>query len=147
METKTILLADDNAEDIELTIAALDEYHLSNAVIVARDGVETLDYLFRRGAFAGRQNGDPILVLLDLKMPKLDGLEVLRQVKSDPKLKIIPIVVLSSSREEQDIVKGYHLGANAYVVKPVEFDKFMALVKHLGLFWALINEPPPMRAL
>lgn len=140
---KKILLVEDSEHDIELTIAALDGHHLANQVDVARDGAEALDYLYRRGAFAGRPNGFPIVVLLDLKMPRMDGLEVLRQMKSDPELKSIPVVMLTSSREEQDLVKSYDLGVNAYVVKPVNFKEFVDSVKQLGCFWALINEPPP----
>ena len=118
MEAKEILLAEDDPRDIELTLAALEEHNLANKVVVARDGVEALDYLYRRGQFAGRPAGHPVVVLLDLKMPKVDGLEVLRQVKDDPLLKTIPIVVLTSSRQDQDIVESYRLGVNAYVVKP-----------------------------
>jgi CheY-like chemotaxis protein len=143
MESKKVLLAEDSANDVELTLAALEEHHLANEVVVVRDGAEALDYLYRRGSFAARPAQRPVLILLDLKMPKVDGIEVLRQVKSDPTLKTIPIVVLTSSREEQDIIEGYRLGVNAYVVKPVGFEKFVEVVKHLSLFWLLINEPPP----
>jgi CheY-like chemotaxis protein len=143
MEVKTILLAEDDPRDVELTLAGLAEHNLANKVVVARDGAEALDYLYRRGQFAGRPNAHPVVVLLDLKMPKVDGLEVLRQVKGDPALKTIPIVVLTSSREDQDIVESYNLGVNAYVVKPVAFDKFVDVVKQTGLFWTLTNEPPP----
>ncbi len=142
-ESKTILLAEDNANDIELTLAALGEHHLANEVVVVRDGAEALDYLRRRGAYATRPPQPPVLVLLDIKMPKVNGLEVLREMKSDPNLKLIPVVALTSSREEQDILEGYRLGINAYVVKPVAFDKFLDVVKQLSLFWLLINEPPP----
>lgn len=145
MKTSRILLAEDSAQDVELTLSALAENNLSNSVDVARDGAEALDYLFRRGAHAARRSGDPVLILLDLKMPRVDGLEVLRAVKSDPRLRLIPVVVLTSSREEQDVVRSYELGVNAYVVKPVEFDKFVAAVRELGLFWMLLNEPPPGR--
>lgn len=138
-----ILLVEDSVHDIELTIAALDGHNLANKVDVARDGAEALDYLYRRGAFADRPLGRPIVVLLDLKMPRVDGLEVLRQMKSDPELKRIPVVMLTSSREEQDLVRSYELGVNAYVVKPVNFQQFLESVKQLGCFWALINEPPP----
>jgi CheY-like chemotaxis protein len=144
MKGKKVLLAEDSANDVELTLAALEEYHLANEVVVVRDGAEALDYLYRRGSFAGRSEQQPVLILLDLKMPKVDGLQVLRQVKNDPLLKNVPIVVLTSSREEQDIVEGYRLGTNAYVVKPVGFEKFVEVVKQLGLFWLLINEPPPV---
>ncbi len=146
MRTSRILLAEDSAQDVELTLSALAENNLSNSVDVARDGAEALDYLFRRGSHAARHSGDPVLILLDLKMPRVDGLEVLRAVKSDPRLRLIPVVVLTSSREEQDVVRSYELGVNAYVVKPVEFDKFVAAVRELGLFWMLLNEPPPGRS-
>ncbi len=141
---KKILLVEDNENDIELTISALDGHHLANQVDIARDGAEALDYLYRRGAFAGRDNSAPVVVLLDLKMPRVDGLEVLRQMKADPELKKIPVVMLTSSREEQDLVRSYELGVNAYVVKPVNFQQFVESVKQLGFFWALINEPPPV---
>lgn len=143
MKAKEILLAEDDPKDVELTLAALREYNLVNRIVVARDGVEALDYLCQRGQFANRPEGHPAVVLLDLKMPKVDGLEVLRQVKSDPALKTIPIVVLTSSRQEQDIVESYNLGVNAYVVKPVAFDKFVEVVRQIGLFWVLMNEVPP----
>jgi len=145
MKASRILLAEDSAQDVELTLEALGEHNLSNSVDVARDGAEALDYLFRRGAHATRPNGNPVLILLDLKMPRVDGLEVLRAVKADPRLRTIPVVVLTSSREEQDVVRSYELGVNAYVVKPVQFDKFVAAVRELGLFWMLLNEPPPER--
>lgn len=140
---KRILLAEDNERDVELTLAALDEHNLANEVIVARDGAEALDYLYVRGKFAGHANGLPVVVLLDLKMPKVDGLEVLRQMRSDPELKYVPVVMVTSSREEQDLVHSYELGVNAYVVKPVDFQKFVESVKQIGVFWAIINEPPP----
>jgi CheY-like chemotaxis protein len=142
-EIKRILLAEDDANDVELTVAALAEFHLANEVVVARDGAEALDYLYRRGSFAARPQGHPAVVLLDLKMPKVNGLEVLRQVKADPNLKSIPIVMVTSSREEADLVQSYELGANAYVVKPVDFQDFVRAVKDLGSFWAVLNEPPP----
>lgn len=145
MKASRILLAEDSAQDVELTLEALGEHNISNCVDVARDGAEALDYLFKRGAHAARQNGNPVLILLDLKMPRVDGLEVLRAVKADPRLRTIPVVVLTSSREEQDVVRSYELGVNAYVVKPVQFDKFVAAVRELGLFWMLLNEPPPER--
>ena len=140
MIMKKILLAEDDPNDVELILAALADHKLANEVVVARDGAEALDYLYRRGQFAKRPASQPMVVLLDLKMPKVDGLEVLRQVKSDPDLKTIPIVILTSSREEQDIIESYNLGTNAYIVKPVEFDKFIMAIKQLGLFWVLINE-------
>jgi CheY-like chemotaxis protein len=142
-ELKHILLAEDNANDVELTLAALRENHVINEIVVVRDGAEALDYLYRRNRFADRVGGNPALVLLDLKMPKVDGIEVLRQVKSAPALKTIPVVVLTSSREEQDLVRTYDLGVNAYVVKPIDFPEFMDAVKVLGGFWAVINETPP----
>jgi CheY-like chemotaxis protein len=143
MAARHILLVEDSENDVELTIAALAK-HVANTVDVARDGAEALDYLFRRGAFAGRTTGTPVLVMLDLKMPKVDGLEVLRTIKTDRTLKQLPVVVLTSSREQRDVVQSYELGVNAYVVKPVEFEKFVDAVKQLGLFWLLLNEPPPV---
>jgi CheY-like chemotaxis protein len=143
MDPKKILLAEDDPKDVELTLIALEEYNLANEVVVAKNGAEALDYLYCRGQFANRPPGNPVVVLLDLKMPKVDGLEVLRQVKSDPALKTIPIVMMTSSREDKDIVRSYGNGVNAYVVKPVAFDKFIDVVKQLGLFWVLTNETPP----
>lgn len=140
---KRILLVEDNNHDVELTLAALEEYNLANEVIVARDGAEALDYLYGRGKFAGHANGLPVVVMLDLKMPKVDGLEVLQQMRSDPALKAIPVVMITSSREEQDLLRSYALGVNAYVVKPVDFQKFVESIKQVGFFWAIINEPPP----
>lgn len=142
-ELKRILLAEDSRNDVELTLAALAEYKLANHIDVVRDGAEALDYLYARGAHAGRASGNPALVLLDLKMPKVDGLEVLRQVKGDPQLRTIPVVMLTSSREEGDLLRSYELGVNAYVVKPVEFGEFMGAVRQLGGFWAVVNEAPP----
>jgi CheY-like chemotaxis protein len=142
-EVKRILLAEDNANDVELTLTALHENHVANEVTVVRDGAEALDYLFKRNAYAHRTGGNPAVLLLDLKMPKVDGIEVLRQVKGDPQLRTIPVVVLTSSREEQDLVRTYDLGVNAYVVKPVDFLEFVDAVKLLGGFWAVVNEPPP----
>lgn len=139
---KDILLADDDPKDVELTLIAMDEYKLANQVVVVSDGAEALDYLYRRGKFAERTEGNPLVVMLDLKMPKVDGLEVLKQVKSDPVLKTIPIVILTSSRVEQDIIESYNLGVNAYVVKPVAFEKFLEVVKRISLFWILTNEYP-----
>jgi CheY-like chemotaxis protein len=137
------LLAEDNANDVELTLMALKTNRILNEVIVTRDGAEALDYLWRRGAYDGRATEDPALILLDLKMPKVDGLDVLRQLKATPMFKTIPIVVLTSSREESDLLTSYGLGVNAYVVKPVDFHDFVDAVKFLGGFWALVNEPPP----
>jgi CheY-like chemotaxis protein len=141
-DLKRILLAEDNANDLELTLSALESNHLANEVVVVRDGAEALDYLYARGAYAGRGGTVPALVLLDLKMPKVDGLEVLRQVKTDPVLRSIPVVMLTSSREEADLLRSYELGVNAYVVKPVDFGAFMDAVRQLGVFWAVINETP-----
>jgi CheY-like chemotaxis protein len=141
-ELKRILLAEDNPNDVELTLEALTEYNLANEVVVARDGAEALDYLYRRGDYMARSEGNPAVVLLDLKMPKVDGLEVLRQIKSDDGLKSIPVVVLTSSHEEKDLVASYELGTNAYVVKPVDFKDFVDAIKELGAFWAILNEPP-----
>ena len=138
-----ILLVEDDPNDVELTLTALEEYKLVNEVVVARDGEEAFDYLYRRGAFERRANGNPAVLLLDLKLPKVDGLEVLQQVRADEKLKMIPVVVLTSSHEERDLVASYRLGVNAYVVKPVDFHEFVNAVKDLGGFWALVNEQPP----
>jgi CheY-like chemotaxis protein len=140
---KRILLVEDCPEDAELTLRALAASHLANDVLHLRDGAEALDYVYRRGRFVDRPQDQPALVLLDLKMPKVDGIEVLRQVKSDQTLKTIPIVVMTSSREEGDLMRSYALGVNAYVVKPVRFQEFMEVVKQIGSFWAVINEPPP----
>ena len=138
-----ILIVEDDPNDVELTLTALDEYKLANEVVVTRDGEEALDYLYCRGTFKTRSNDNPAVLLLDLKLPKLDGLEVLQQIKSDEKLKMIPVVVLTSSHEEKDVVASYKLGVNAYVVKPVDFHEFVNAVKELGIFWAVINESPP----
>ena len=138
-----ILLVEDDPRDVELTMTALQEYNLSNEVVVARDGEEALDFLYSRGQFAERDSERPAVVLLDLKLPKVNGLEVLQQVRSDPRLKLLPVVVLTSSHEERDLVSSYELGVNAYVVKPVDFHAFVNAVRELGVFWALINEPPP----
>jgi CheY-like chemotaxis protein len=142
---RRILLAEDSENDIELTLAALAGHHVANEIVVVRDGVEALDYLRRKGAYADRSPENPALILLDLKMPRVDGIQVLREVKSDPALRSIPVVMLTSSREEQDVVNTYNLGVNAYVVKPVEFHDFMEAVKVLGQFWAVVNELPPPR--
>ena len=142
-ELGRILLAEDSEADVELTLAALGEHHLANEVVVVRDGAEALDYLRRQGAYAQRAPGQPAVMLLDLKMPRVDGLDVLRSLKADPELKHIPVVMLTSSREEQDLVESYRLGANAYVVKPVDFSQFVEAVEQIGMFWAVLNEPPP----
>lgn len=138
-----ILLVEDDPKDIDLTLAALGEYKLANEVIVVRDGAEALDYLHTKGNYRSRARENPAVVLLDLKLPKVDGLEVLREIRSDERLKLIPVVVLTSSREDRDMVASYKLGVNAYVVKPVDFHEFVNAVKELGVFWAVINEPPP----
>ncbi len=140
---RPILLAEDNPHDVELILAAMAEHNLANEVVICRDGVEALDYLYRRGSFSARRQGNPAVVLLDLKMPKVDGLEVLRTIKADASLKPIPVVMLTSSREERDLVQSYALGANAYVVKPVDFRSYFNALKALGIFWGGINEPPP----
>ena len=138
-----ILIVEDDPKDVELTLTALEDYNLANEVVVAHDGAEALDYLYCRGKFSTRSNGNPAVLLLDLKLPRIDGLEVLRQIKSDDALKMIPVVVLTSSHEEKDMVASYRLGVNAYVVKPVDFHEFVNAIKELGIFWAVINQPPP----
>src|ERR1700723_4817004 len=138
-----ILIVEDDPNDVELTLKALEEYNLANEVVVTRDGEEALDYLYCRGNFKTRSNDNPAVLLLDLKLPRRDGLEVLQQIKSDEKLKMIPVVVLTSSHEERDMVASYKLGVNAYVVKPVDFHEFVNAIKELGVFWAVINQPPP----
>src|ERR1700719_4476959 len=138
-----ILMVEDDPKDVELTLTALEDYNLANEVVVTRDGEEALDYLYCRGSFETRSSENPAVLLLDLKLPKVDGLEVLQQIKSDEKLKLIPVVVLTSSHEEKDVVASYKLGVNAYVVKPVDFHEFVNAIKELGVFWAVINEPPP----
>jgi len=143
---KRILLAEDDPKDVELTVNALSEYNLANDIFIVHDGAEALDYLYRRGAFAHEPVGNPIAILLDLKMPKVDGIQVLRQIKSDKNLQTIPVVILTSSRESQDLQTCYQLGVNAYVVKPVKFADFVEAVKEIGVFWALINEPHPNSA-
>ena len=138
-----ILMVEDDPKDVELTLTALEEYNLANEVVVTRDGEEALDYLCRRGSFTTRSNENPAVLLLDLKLPKVDGLEVLEQIKSDERLRMVPVVVLTSSREERDLVASYRLGVNAYVVKPVDFHEFVNAIKELGIFWGIINQPPP----
>jgi DNA-binding response OmpR family regulator len=142
-ELKRILLVEDDPRDVELILESLGDYNLANEVIVAKDGEEALDYLYHRGNFKARPNGNPAVVLLDLKLPKVNGMEVLRQIRSDDKLKMMPVVILTSSREEKDWVESYKLGVNAYVVKPVNFQEFVKAVKDVGAFWAVVNEPPP----
>jgi CheY-like chemotaxis protein len=141
-EFSEILLVEDNPNDVELILAALSENGLVNNIYVAHDGEEALNYLLRRGAYEARPMGNPKVVLLDLKLPKMDGLEVLERIKTDPDLKTTPVVMLTSSREERDLLRSYDLGTNAYVVKPMSFKKFIEAVKEVGLFWAVINQPP-----
>ncbi len=143
IKLKRILLVEDNPNDAELTLEALAEHNLANDVQWVRDGEEALDYLFCRGKYMEGTCNELAVILLDLKLPKVDGLEVLRVIKSTEKLKLLPVVVLTSSREERDLVESYELGVNAYVVKPVDFSEFMKAVEELGVFWALVNEPPP----
>jgi CheY-like chemotaxis protein len=138
-----ILIVEDDPNDVELTLTALEEYNLANEVVVTRNGADALDYLYCRGNYSTRSSENPAVMLLDLKLPKVDGLEVLKQVKADEKLKLIPVVVLTSSREEKDMVASYRLGVNAYVVKPVDFHEFVNAIRELGIFWAIINAPPP----
>jgi DNA-binding response OmpR family regulator len=138
-----ILMVEDDPKDVELSLTALEDYNLTNEVVVARDGEEALDYLYCRGSYKMRTSENPAVLLLDLKLPKIDGLEVLQTIKADEKLKMIPVVVLTSSREERDMIASYKLGVNAYVVKPVDFHEFVNAIKELGVFWAIINEPPP----
>lgn len=143
MSLKRLLLVEDSPRDAELILDALATQHLANEVVHVRDGAEALDYLFRRGSFADRSDGQPALMLLDLKMPKVDGMEVLRQLKADLALRVIPVVMMTSSREEQDLIRSYQLGVNAYVVKPLKFSEFMDAVRQVGAFWAILNESPP----
>ena len=142
-EPSKILLVEDDPHDVELTLSALTENHLTNEIVVARDGAEALDYLYRRGVYQSREARNPAVILLDLKLPKVDGLEVLKQIKADPNLKTVPVVMLTSSREEQDLVESYNSGSNAYVVKPVGFHEFVQALKEVGIFWTVINQPPP----
>jgi CheY-like chemotaxis protein len=142
---RSLLLVEDNPNDVELTLSALKEANLANEVVVANDGQQALDYLFRRGQHVGRKTSQPGFILLDLKMPKVDGHEVLKQIRQDPELRLIPVVILTSSREERDLYQSYDNGANSYVVKPVDFEEFITAISKLGVFWALLNEPPPGR--
>ncbi|MGY2050120.1 response regulator [Methylobacterium sp. JK268] len=144
-DLKPILLVEDNPNDIELTLAALEKSQLANDIVICRDGAEALDYLYRRGRYEDRDLRDPAVVLLDLKLPKVDGLEVLAAVKSDARMRLVPIVMLTSSREESDLVRSYELGVNAFVVKPVGFKEFFEAIQDLGVFWAVLNEPPPRK--
>ncbi len=143
-EQQVILLVEDNADDEALTLRALKKNNITNRVVVARDGVQAIDYLLGTGSYAGRDPNDlPQIVLLDLKLPKLDGFEVLTRLRADPRTKLIPVVILTSSREDQDIARGYDLGANSYVRKPVDFEQFVEAVRQLGLYWLVLNEKPP----
>jgi CheY-like chemotaxis protein len=144
VEIRKILFAEDNPSDVELTLEALGDHNLANNVIVVRDGVEAMDYLRCEGKYKQRKPGNPAVVLLDIKMPRMDGIEVLKTIRGDDLLKTLPVVMLTSSREEQDLIKSYALGVNAYVVKPVDFKEFIDAVKQVGVFWAVINEVPPM---
>ena len=143
-ELKSILIAEDSLNDLELILNALKRNNIANAIVTARHGGEALDYLYRRGEYANREGGEPLFIMLDLKMPKVDGLEVLQQIKADENLKMIPVVMLTSSNEERDVVKSYRLGVNAYVVKPVDFTQFVDAIGQLGIFWAFINREPPI---
>ncbi len=143
-EKRTILLVEDNPDDVELTLRVFKQSNIKNEVMVVRDGAEALDYLFATGAYAERDKSTmPAVILLDLKLPKIDGLEVLRRIRADERTKLLPVVILTSSKEEQDMIHGYKFGANSYVRKPVDFDQFSDAVKELGLYWLLLNEPPP----
>lgn len=142
---QSLLLVEDNPNDVELTLSALKETRLANEVIVTTDGEQALDYLMRRGKYLGRTTPNPAVILLDLKMPKVDGHEVLRKIRADPYLRLIPVVVLTSSREEKDLYSSYDKGANSYVVKPVDFEEFISAISQLGIFWAVLNEPPPVK--
>lgn len=144
IELKTILLAEDNPKDVELTIEALSEHNLANRVVAVKDGVEAMEYLRCEGIYKTREKGNPAVLLLDIKMPRMDGIEVLQSIRSDDNLKMLPVVMLTSSREEPDLKNCYALGVNAYVVKPVDFKAFLDAVKHIGVFWALLNELPRM---
>jgi len=140
---KRILLVEDDPKDVELTLKAFEESNLANEVETVGDGAEALDFLFSRGKFENRPNGNPAVILLDLKLPKVDGLEVLRQIRGNQKTKMIPVVIVTSSKEEADLMEGYKLGTNAYVQKPIDFHQFIDAIKNLGIFWAIFNEPPP----
>lgn len=142
-DMRRILLVEDSTNDVELILTSLSDNHLANEVVVVRDGEEALDYLYRRGIFKMRMEGNPVVVLLDLKLPRVNGMEVLAQLRSEPAFRLIPVVVLTSSREEPDLLGCYELGANAYVVKPIDFHEFVNVIKQVGLFWAVVNQPPP----
>jgi two-component system response regulator len=144
MDSRTILLVEDNPDDVELTLRALRKNKIANEVVVAQDGAEALDYLFATGAHAGRDLSQvPAVVLLDLKLPKFDGIEVLRRLRADDRTRLLPVVILTSSKEEQDLINGYKFGANSYIRKPVDFNHFIDAVRQLGLYWLVLNEPPP----
>ena len=145
IEVKRILIVDDSPNDVELTIAALSENNLANEIVVAEDGEEALDYLYKRGKFATYEKGNPAIILLDIKMPKMNGIEVLKHIRCEPEFKLIPVIMVTSSREEKDLVESYNLGANSYVVKPVDIIQFINAIKVLGQYWAVINQPPPAR--
>lgn len=140
---KPILLVEDNPKDLELTLLALEKTNLANDVVTVRDGAEAVDYLFRKGVYGDREPGNPAVVLLDLKLPKIDGIEVLQRIKAEPSLQAVPVVMLTTSREEKDLTRSYKLGVNAFVVKPVGFKEFLDAIQDLGIFWAVLNEPPP----
>ncbi|HKJ43516.1 MAG TPA: response regulator [Sunxiuqinia sp.] len=142
MDIKSILLVEDNARDAELTLVALEENNFANEIVWVKDGVEAMDYLAYSGKYTDRKPGMPTVVLLDLKMPRMDGIEVLKSIRQDPKLKYLPVVMLTSSRQEEDLIKSYNLGVNAYVVKPVDLTEFISAIKQLGMFWVVINEIP-----
>jgi len=144
MKLRTILLAEDNPNDIELTLMALKDHHLANNIAVVNDGVEVLEYLRCQGQFADRIPGHPAMILMDLKMPRMDGIETLKEIKKDPELRLVPVVMLTSSREDHDLLESYSMGVNAYVVKPVNFNQFIEAVRQIGVFWAIINETPPI---
>jgi len=142
-EIKTILIVDDSRNDIELAISALSEKNLANEVVIAEDGIEALDFLYKRGKFSEHQNGNPVVILLDIKMPRMDGIEVLKHIRLEPRFRLIPVIMVTSSAEEKDLVESYKLGANSYVVKPVDIVQFIDAIKVLGQYWAVINQPPP----
>ncbi|KAM3099494.1 response regulator [Phormidesmis sp. 146-12] len=142
-DMRRILLVEDSTNDVELILTSLSDNHLANEVVVVRDGEEALNYLYRRGIFKMRMEGNPVVILLDLKLPRVNGMEVLSQIRSEPSFRLVPVVVLTSSREEPDLLNCYELGANAYVVKPIDFHEFVDVIKQVGLFWAVVNQPPP----
>jgi len=143
-ETKVILLVEDNPDDEALTLRAFAKNNIGNRIVVVRDGAEALDWLFRRGQYSERHDPEPQIVLLDLKLPKVDGLEVLRQMRDDPRTKLMPVVILTSSKEESDVLRGYELRANSYIRKPVDFARFVEAVREIGMYWLVLNEPPPV---